>query len=126
MGHPHEDIDKTYRLSKKIIQNDMFSLLEMMNSYRTCEDYNSYVPYLIDEIFYIKSFVEQHLFNGNTKIEGIKKFPYFRFLMIDNISILQYKVSHRDQRLLTYIHLWCSLLDGSVDLLLERPDLLSL
>ena len=45
----------------------------MINSYRTCEDHNSYVPYLTDEYFYFKSLVEPHLLNGKTKITCIKK-----------------------------------------------------
>jgi hypothetical protein len=46
MGYTHEDIDGTFgRLSTILKEKDMFSLKEMMDTYRTCKDHNSYVSY---------------------------------------------------------------------------------
>ena len=75
VGHTHEDIDGTYgRLSTKLMCNDIFSLLEIMDTSRTCENKNLYVPYLIDEFYYFKNFVKPHPLDNNFKIIDIKKF----------------------------------------------------
>ena len=74
VGHTHEDIDGTYgRLSTKLMRKDIFSFLEIMDTYRTCENHNLYVPYVIDDFFDFKNFVKPHLLDGNAKLIGIKK-----------------------------------------------------
>jgi hypothetical protein len=51
MGHTHEDINGTYRRSStQIKKKDIFSLLEMVKTYR-CEDHNFFISYLIHEFF---------------------------------------------------------------------------
>ena len=77
-------------------------------------------------IFYFRSFVEQNLFNGNAKKIGIHKCQYFRFMLIDDTLIMQYKVSLWDEKWSTSVHFWNSLPYGSVDFLVGRPQLLSL
>jgi hypothetical protein len=58
MGHVYECIEETYgRLSMQIKWKDIFLLPKMMDIYRTCEDHNPSIPYLIDEFFYFKRFV---------------------------------------------------------------------
>ena len=74
VGHTHEDIDGMYGiLSAKLMRKDIFSLPEIMDTYRTCEDHNLYVPYVIDKFFDFKNFVKPHLLDGNAKLIGIKK-----------------------------------------------------
>jgi len=71
--YTHEDLDETYgKLSTKLMWKDIFSLQDMMEIYRTHEEHNFYVSYLINEFFDFKSFVEPHLSNGNSKITSIK------------------------------------------------------
>ena len=73
VGHTHEDIDGTYgRLSAKLMRKDIFSLSNIMDMYRTCEDQNIYVVYIFDEVYDFKNFVKPHLLDGNAKIIGIK------------------------------------------------------
>ena len=48
MGYTHEDINGTYRRSSaKIKKKDIFSLLQMVKTYR-CEDHNLFISYLIN------------------------------------------------------------------------------
>ena len=55
VGHTHGDIDGTYgRLQTKIMCEDIFSLSEIMDTYKTCEDKNLFVSYLIDEFFILR------------------------------------------------------------------------
>ena len=55
VGHTHENIDGTYgKLSAKLMHKDIFSLSEIMDTYRTCEDHNFHVLYLIDESFILR------------------------------------------------------------------------
>ena len=74
------NLDGTYgRLSTKLMRKDIFSLLEMMETYRKYEEYKFYVPYLIDEFFYFKVIVDPHLLDSNSKIILIKKCHFFKF-----------------------------------------------
>jgi hypothetical protein len=51
MGYTHEDINGTYRRSlAQIKKKDIFSLLQMVKTYR-CEDHNFFISYLIHEFF---------------------------------------------------------------------------
>ena len=53
--HTHENIDGTYgKLSAKLMHKDIFSLSKIMDTYRTCEDHNFHVLYLIDESFILR------------------------------------------------------------------------
>ena len=94
----------------------MFYLPNMMGSYKTCEDQNPQVPYLIDEFFDFKIFVEPHLLDGNSKIVGIKKCHLFKFHLIDGRPIIQYKTSIDDETQSPPIDIWHSHYDGSVEL----------
>jgi hypothetical protein len=56
--HTHEVTGGSYgRLSTKLM-GKTFSLPNMMDTYRTCEDDNSYVRYLIDDFFLLQEFCE--------------------------------------------------------------------
>ena len=118
VGHTNEYIDVTYgRLLEKIMSWDIFSFSQIMDTYRTCEDQNFYVPYLIDEFYDFKSFVKPHLLVGNVVNISIKKCRLFKFQLIDNILVMQCRASLWDEKRSTHIHLWRSLLDGSTNLL---------
>ena len=56
---------------------NILSLKEMMDYYRTCEYQKYYVPYLIDDIFDIKIFVNPQLLDGKKKTIGVKM-PVFQ------------------------------------------------
>ena len=78
IGHTHENIEGTYgRLLAKPMRKDIFSLSNIMDMYRACEDQNFYVPYLINEFYDFKNFVKPHLLDGNAKIIDINKMPNF-------------------------------------------------
>ena len=77
------------------MRKDILSLQEMVDCCRIHEDQKSYVSYLIDEIFYFKSFVYPHLLDDNSKIIGIKQCQFLKFKVFDNISVMQYKASLR-------------------------------
>lgn len=80
MGCAHEDIDEIYeRLPTQIKWKDLFFLPKMMNTYRTCEDQNSFIPYLIDDLFNLKRFMDPHLLENKYNIICIKGCQYFKF-----------------------------------------------
>ena len=127
VGHIHEDIDGTYgRLSRKLMWKDIFSLSDIMDTYRTCEDQNLYVPYLIDVFYDFKSFVNPQLLDMNANIIGIRKCQFFRFVLRDHIYVMQWRESLQDEHWSSPIHLWCSLSDGNADLIVGQPRLWNL
>ena len=122
--HTHEDIDGTYgRLSTKLMQKDILSLSNILDMYRTCEDQNLYVPYLIDGFYDFKSFVNLHLLDRNANIIRIKKCQFFRFVLRDHIYVMQWRESLQDEHWSSPIHLWCSLSDGNAYLIVGKPRL---
>ena len=48
----------------------------LKDAYRTCQDHNSHVTYLIEEFFDFKRFVEPHVLSGNSKIIWSKDVIY--------------------------------------------------
>ena len=62
------------RLSTILKRKGIFPLPNMMDTYRTCEDHNSYIPYLIDDFFDFKRYVDAHMLDKDTKITSIKWF----------------------------------------------------
>ena len=97
----HEQIYGTYvRLSTKLMRKYIFSLQEMMDSYRTCEDH-------------VKNY-------------WYKKCQFFKHQVIDNILVMQYKASLRDEKWSTLIHMWHLLPDGRENLTFKKPKLLYL
>ena len=78
IGHTHEYIEGTYgRLLAKPMRKDIFSLSNIMDMYRTCEDQNFYVPYLMDEFYDFNSFEKPHVLDKNAKIIGLKSAIFF-------------------------------------------------
>ena len=62
-----------------------------METYRICEDHDSYVSYLIDDFFHFKIFVEPHLLDGNSKIIGFERCKFLKLYLIDGRLVMQYK-----------------------------------
>jgi len=63
-----------------------------METNKTHDDRNSFIPYLIDDfLFVFKRFMDQHSLNGNSKITSIKECQIFKFQLIDGTPMLQYK-----------------------------------
>ena len=51
-----------------------------MDTYKTCqEESNTFTPYLIEEVYEFKAFMEPHLLDGNRKIVGIIKPKMYKF-----------------------------------------------
>ena len=83
VGHTHEDIHGTYgRLLTQIKLKDIFLLHKVIDIYRTCDDHNSFFPYLTDEFLEFKSFVDPHLFNDSSKIKPQFKIKSGHLLLI--------------------------------------------
>ena len=71
IGHTHEYIEGTYgRLLAKPMRKDIFSLSNIMDMYRTCEDQNFYVPYLIKEFYDFKNFVKPNLLDRKVMLRS--------------------------------------------------------
>ena len=65
MGHTHEDIDGTYgRMSSNLKSKDIYSLPEMMDTYRKIEENPVFPPTLIDKVYDFKIFLNGYIKEG--------------------------------------------------------------
>ena len=107
VGHTHEDIDGTYgRMSSNLKSKDIYSLPEMMDTYRKIEDKRVFPPRLIDKVYDFKSFLNVYIKEGKNAIVGHLNVEYFQFLVLNDVPVLRYKESIREAEWLEPINLW--------------------
>jgi hypothetical protein len=92
VGHTHEDIDGTYgRMSSNLKSKDIYSLPEMMDTYRTIEEKRVFPPKLIDKVYDFKSFLNGYIKEGKNALVGHLNVQYFQFLVLNDVPIMRYK-----------------------------------
>jgi hypothetical protein len=97
VGHTHEDIDGTYgRMSSNLKSKDIYSLAEMMDTYRTIEEKRVFPPTLIDKVYDFKNFLNGYIKEGKNALVGHLNVQYFRFIVLNDVPVLRYKESIRD------------------------------
>ena len=71
VGNTHEDIDGTYRrMSSNLKSKDIYSLPEMMDTYRTIEEKRVFPPKLIDKVYDFKNFLNGYIKEGKNAPVG--------------------------------------------------------
>ena len=107
VGHTHEDIDGTYgRMSSNLKSKDIYSLPEMMDTYHTIEENRVFPPTLIDKVYDFKSFLNGYIKEGKNALVGHLNVQYFQFLVLNDVSMLRYKESIRDNKWSKQVKLW--------------------
>ena len=107
VGHTHEDIDGTYgRMSSNLKSKDIYSLPEMMDTYRKIEDKRVFPPTLIDKVYDFKSFLNVYIKEGKNAIVGHLNVEYFQFLVLNDVPVLRYKESIREVEWSEPVNLW--------------------
>ncbi len=65
VGHTHEDIDGTYGImSSNLKSKDIYSLPEMMDTYRIIEENRVFPPTLTDKVYDFKNFLNGYIKEG--------------------------------------------------------------
>jgi hypothetical protein len=107
VGHTHEDIDGTYgRMSSNLKSKDIYSLPEMMDTYRIIEENRVFPPTLIDKVYDFKSFLNGYIKEGKNALVGHLNVQYFQFLVLNDVPVLRYKESIRDIEWSEPVELW--------------------
>ena len=107
VGHTHEDIDGAYRrMSSNLKSKDIYSLAEMMDTYRTIEEKRVFPPTLIDKVYDFKSFLNGYIKVGKNALVGHLNVQYFQFIVLNDVLVLRYKESIRDIEWSEPIELW--------------------
>lgn len=75
VGHTHEDIDGTYRrISSNLKSKDIYSLVEMMDTYRIVEENRVFPLTLIDKVHDFQSLLNGYIKEG--KMSNTSNFLY--------------------------------------------------
>ena len=107
MGHTHEDIDGTYgRMSSNLKSKDIYSLPEMMDTYRKIEDKRVFPPRLIDKVYDFKSFLNGYIKEGKNALVGHLNVQYFQFIVLNDVLVLRYKESIREVQWSEPVNFW--------------------
>ena len=93
VGHTHEDVDAMFsKFSESMRVKDAFTLPQMMDIF-----HNSYsghpVPSLVEEVPDFKSFLQGYIPDKEEALCGHKNPLQFRFLMIDEFPVMQYRMN---------------------------------
>jgi hypothetical protein len=107
VGHTHEDIDGTYgRMSSNLKSKDIYSLPEMMDTYRTIEEKQVFPPTLIDKVYDFKIFLNGYIKEGKNALVRHLNVQYFQFIVLNDVPVLRYKESIRDIEWSEPVELW--------------------
>jgi len=107
VGHTHEDIDGTYgRMYSNLKSKDIYSLPEMMDTYRKIEDKRVFPSSLIDKVYDFKICLNVYIKGGKNAIVGHLNVEYFQFLVLNDVPVLRYKESIREVEWSEPINLW--------------------
>ena len=89
VGHTHEDIDGTYRrMSSNLKSKDIFSLLEMMDTYHTIEKKQVFPPTLIGKVYEFKIFLNGYIKEGKNALVGHFNVQYLQFLVLNDFHVI--------------------------------------
>jgi len=125
VGHTHEDIDGTYgRMSSSLKSKDIYSLPEMMDTYRKIEEKRVFPPKLIDKVYDFKSFLNGYIKEGKNALVGHLNVQYFQFLVLNDVPVLRYKESIRDVEWSEPVELWNTDDEGRSKLPIGKPSFL--
>ena len=92
VGHTHEDIDGTYgRMYSNLKSKDIYSLPEMMDTYRTIEEKRVFPPTLIEKVYEFKIFLNGYIKEGKYALVGHLYVQYFQFLVLNGVPVMRYK-----------------------------------
>jgi hypothetical protein len=90
VGHTHEDIDGTYRrMSSNLKSKDIYSLLEMMDTYCTIEEKQVFPPTLIDKVYDFKIFLNGYIKEGKNALVRHLNVQYFQFIVLNDVPVLR-------------------------------------
>ena len=84
VGNTHEDIEGTYgRMSSNLKSKNIYSLPEIMDTYRTIEEKRVFPPTLINKVYDFKSFLNGYIKEGKDALVGHVYVKYFQFLALN-------------------------------------------
>jgi hypothetical protein len=97
VGHTHEDIDEKFGyLFKKLKLQNNYVLVDLMKAFMVSQEW-SFIPQLIQEIPYFKSWVQGYLKNGLEISIGHIDMHLFQFFVDSSWwLVMQHKVSPID------------------------------
>jgi hypothetical protein len=98
VGHTHEDIDAYYNyLSKLLKQNSTYVLADLMKAFMDLQKSAVFIPELVQEVAYFKSYVRDFYHDSTNKLSGLGEMHLFKFYVEEDGDdqgwpVMRYKV----------------------------------